>query len=139
MSADDAAVADLLAKARAAHLAYRRALKPSDRQDAMRRAFNFRIQAETLDPGLTADIWRHEPEKFQHDAVMAFYRQQLEIVNDVEVDREDKATRLAETFRPAARRILRLARDNKIDEDRVVADVKRLLLSGIADGDNGNG
>jgi len=84
---DDAAIEQLLARARAEHLTYRHALAdgprrggvadPAAARAAIQRAYDLRLEAEALDPTVTAAPFRSEPEKFTHSAVMAFYRQQL--------------------------------------------------------------
>lgn len=76
-------IADLLALARQQHLNYRHALPDGSNPnealsvEAMLKAYELRLQAEALDPTLSAAPFHHEPENFQHDAVMAFYRTQL--------------------------------------------------------------
>lgn len=83
MVVDDIAIADLLARARQEHVNYRHALPDGSSpnvalaDEALRRAYEFRLQAESLDPTISSAPFRNEPEKFQHDAVMAFYRTKL--------------------------------------------------------------
>lgn len=85
-------VADLLQQSHAAHLRYREALSRRVPQGdttvavpgnsdaagiALVDACRLRVEAHALDPDLTDSAWRDEAVTHDHDALLAFYADQL--------------------------------------------------------------
>ena len=76
-----AAVAQQLAQSRAAHLAYRQALRekaPTKARIQLQSASDLRTAAHSADPAHEAAAWEEELAlKFEHDALVPFYAAQL--------------------------------------------------------------